>query len=59
MHLLMILIIPILALRQAVTQQFQVLRQSYRRQQLHLIISSLLINFLLLLHSLSSGRILT
>jgi hypothetical protein len=57
MHLLMILI-PILTLRQAVTQQFQVLWQSYRRQQLHLIISRLLINFLLLLHSLSSGRIL-
>jgi hypothetical protein len=58
MHLLMILI-PILTLWQAVTEQFQVLRQSYRRQQLHLIINSLLINFLLLLHSLSSGRILT
>jgi hypothetical protein len=32
MHLLMILIIAILALRQAVTQQFQVLWQSNRRQ---------------------------
>ena len=59
MHLFMILIIAILALRQAVTQQFQVLRQSYRRKQLHLVINSLLINFLLLLHRLSSGRILT
>lgn len=58
MHLLLIMIIAVLALRQPVTEQLQILWQPYCRQQLHLIVSSL-INFLLLLHGLSRCRCLT
>jgi len=52
MQLLMIMIIAVFALRQPVTEHFQVLWQPDRRKQLHFIVSSL-INFLLLLHGLS------
>lgn len=58
MHLLMIMIVAVLALRQPVTEHFQVLWQPYRRQKLHFIVNSL-INFLLLLRGLSRGGSLT